>query len=205
MHFGDWLKTKRVALGISLDELAVRSGRSKNYLSVIERNAPHHKTGTPPTPSSAVLDAIARGLALPAHEVRGAWARLGNGGTPSSVPPLPPSGLAFEDLQALFSSLEEADQEEMVAYAQFRALRRAPGPLATAKGPTSSEGTLCVGCTGEMYLRLDRESGALYTHDGQRVTSREDLLEIAALLIAQVTRMELDERSGDEMPEQALP
>jgi transcriptional regulator with XRE-family HTH domain len=197
LHFGNWLKTRRAHLGISLEELAERSKRSKNYLSVIERNAPHYRTGTLPNPSNAVFEDIARGLGLPGLEVRDAWARLGNGNQEDAETSLPESEPEFEHLKALYSDMEEADREEMMAYAQFRVLRRNPQSAFLPSGFPSSA---CEADAGGTCLRVEVETGSVYTCEGKRVTDREELLEIAAMIKAQVTQLEIEASQGGKAP-----
>ena len=66
--FGDWLRHKRKAAGMTLEELSEKAGCSTNYLSILERNKPHHQTGALPEPSYEIVEAIA--LALPGSPVR---------------------------------------------------------------------------------------------------------------------------------------
>jgi len=197
LHFGNWLRTKRTLLHISLKELAAQSGCSKNYLSVIERNAPHYRTGTLPNPSNAVFEGIARGLGLPVLEVRDAWARLGNGNQEDAETSLPESEPGFEHLKALYSGMEEEDREEMMAYAQFRVLRRNPQSAYLPSESPSSAGKADAGGT---CLRIEVETGSVYTCEGKRVIDREELLEIAAMIKAQVTQLEIEASQGGKAP-----
>lgn len=64
MSFGTWLYDKRKAANKSQDELAELAGCSKNYISILERNAPHTATGALPTPSRRVVIAIADALGV---------------------------------------------------------------------------------------------------------------------------------------------
>ena len=69
MDFGEWLKEQRLNARLSLEELAERVGCSRNYLSVLERNTPHHKTGALPNPSPEILRGIATGLDISPRQV----------------------------------------------------------------------------------------------------------------------------------------
>ena len=195
MHFGNWLKTKRTLLHISLRELSEVSGCSKNYLSVIERNIPHHRTGCLPNPSNAVFKGIAHGLGLPIQEVRNAWAILGNGSQGGKETLLPEQDPQLEQLKALYTDMEETDREEIMAYAQFRAIRRDP-QSASVLAAFLSSGDLAG--AGGSSLRVDMVSGSVYTVEGQRVTDRKELLEAAAMIKAQVTLLEIETSQGKE-------
>jgi transcriptional regulator with XRE-family HTH domain len=65
MTFGAWLRETRRKARMTLEELAEKADCSKNYLSVLERNAPHHKTGALPQPSRKIVTAIALALGEP--------------------------------------------------------------------------------------------------------------------------------------------
>lgn len=68
MTFGAWLRQRRKAAGMTLEELSEKAGCSTNYLSILERNKPHHQTGALPEPSYEIVESIA--LALPGSPVR---------------------------------------------------------------------------------------------------------------------------------------
>jgi len=62
MTFGRWLHNKRREAFMSMDDLSDKSGCSKNYISVIEREIPSSRTGRPPRPSRDVAIALAKGV-----------------------------------------------------------------------------------------------------------------------------------------------
>src|ERR1700730_844835 len=70
MIFPDWLSEKRKEAGLTQAELAERAGASKQYISNLERNAPHPETGAHPRPKVEIVDAIARALGAPVHQAR---------------------------------------------------------------------------------------------------------------------------------------
>lgn len=70
--FGEWLRGKRKAAGLSLQLVAERAGVSKGYLSNLERNAPHTVSGATPRPSLEAVDAIANAVGAPLAEARDA-------------------------------------------------------------------------------------------------------------------------------------
>ena len=58
MTLGDIIKEYRVSHGLSQDVIAERSGLSKAYISILERNR-NPKTGEPPIASPKTINAIA--------------------------------------------------------------------------------------------------------------------------------------------------
>lgn len=60
--FSDWLKKARRASNLTLQELGELSGVSHNYISILERNLPHHKTGKVYKPSRVVVIKLANAL-----------------------------------------------------------------------------------------------------------------------------------------------
>lgn len=73
--FGDWLREKRAAAGLSLQNIADRmaqsgTGLSKQRLSDIENNKPRTKGGRPPRLTEQQVDAIANAVFAPVDEAR---------------------------------------------------------------------------------------------------------------------------------------
>jgi transcriptional regulator with XRE-family HTH domain len=110
MIFPDWLQEKRKEAGLTQAELAERAGASKQYISNLERNAPHPETGAHPRPKVEIVDAIARALGAPLHQ-----ARLAAGyAAPDET--LSRGMLLDAEIEAMFrdyQSLSEEDKEEL--------------------------------------------------------------------------------------------
>jgi transcriptional regulator with XRE-family HTH domain len=68
--FGDWLKNKRVARGLSQTNLAGRSGVTKGYISNLERNIRQPISNELVKPSPAVVDKLAKALDASTTEAR---------------------------------------------------------------------------------------------------------------------------------------
>jgi transcriptional regulator with XRE-family HTH domain len=73
--FGDWLREKRDAAGLSLQHVADRMTHSgypisKQRLHDIENNKPRTKGGRPPRPTELQVDAIAAAVFAPVDEAR---------------------------------------------------------------------------------------------------------------------------------------
>jgi len=73
--FGDWLREKRAAAGLSLQAVADRmtvAGHpiSKQRLNDIENNKPRTKGGRPPRPTENQVEAIAKAVFVPIEEAR---------------------------------------------------------------------------------------------------------------------------------------
>lgn len=66
--FGEWLLRTRKKQGLTQAQLADRIGVSKQYISTLERDAPHGVTEARPTPSAKVVKKIATGLDAPESE-----------------------------------------------------------------------------------------------------------------------------------------
>lgn len=62
MTFGQWLYSARTAAKFSQEELAEAAGCSKNYISALERDLPHHKTGRPSIPTPDLVRSLAIAL-----------------------------------------------------------------------------------------------------------------------------------------------
>jgi|SRR5690606_4835298 len=96
MTFGDWLRLHRKRKYLTIEDLAKKVGRSKQYISVLEREEPHALTGKPVKPSEDVVEALAAALGTDLDE-----ARLAAGYAPlKEVPAI------FHE----FEDLSEADQ-----------------------------------------------------------------------------------------------
>lgn len=70
MTFGEWLLRKRTSRvpKMSQEELGNRAGCSTNYISVLENNTPHSKTGALPSPTREKVKAIIAALELSKKE-----------------------------------------------------------------------------------------------------------------------------------------
>lgn len=66
--YGQWIKQTREKLGLKGKDLAARAKVSKQYISSLERNAPHGITGAAPRPSLKVVKALAEALQVPESE-----------------------------------------------------------------------------------------------------------------------------------------
>jgi len=66
--FGEWLVRTRKKQGLTQLQLASRVGVTKQYISNLERDAPHGISGARPTPSAKVVKKIATGLDVPESE-----------------------------------------------------------------------------------------------------------------------------------------
>ncbi len=112
--FGDWLREKRVAARLSLQDLADRIGVSKQRLSDIENKKLRTKGGQLPKLREDKVDELAKALFVPIEE-----ARLAAGLSPHK-----PNEQSLQRTQIL-SYLEElpADQQE-AAFVMIEALWR---------------------------------------------------------------------------------
>ena len=61
MTLGEIIKNYRLEHGLSQDDIANRSGLSKSYISILERNR-NPKTGEPPIASLKTINAIAKAI-----------------------------------------------------------------------------------------------------------------------------------------------
>jgi transcriptional regulator with XRE-family HTH domain len=68
--FGKWLHDKRLDARLSLESLAGKAKVSKQYLSVLERAAPHALTGKPVTPKPELVERLAKALDADIDEAR---------------------------------------------------------------------------------------------------------------------------------------
>jgi transcriptional regulator with XRE-family HTH domain len=68
--FGRWLLEKRQAAGLSQQQVADRAKVSKQYVSNLERSAPHPVSKALPKPSLAKVDALAGAVGAPLAEAR---------------------------------------------------------------------------------------------------------------------------------------
>ena len=66
--FGQWLKKTRISRGLNQEQLATLASVSKQYVSTLEREAPHGITGASPTPKIKTVRALATALAVPESE-----------------------------------------------------------------------------------------------------------------------------------------
>lgn len=62
MRFGDWLRQRRLELGLRQADVAKRAGVSLSYISAIERGERHHLSDSPTLPKREVVIAIANAL-----------------------------------------------------------------------------------------------------------------------------------------------
>lgn len=71
-HFGSILKSKRLARGLTQDQLVERCGNllSKSYLSLLEKGRTRKKDGMPVKPAPAIVDALAEALGESKNEFR---------------------------------------------------------------------------------------------------------------------------------------
>lgn len=105
--FGQWLRRNRKDRGLSQEELGKRVGRTKQYISGLERAAPHPNTGKPAqvTPDGAKL--LAKHLNLPPEEAMraaGFYPSPANGDDPRRL-----------RLVAYFDGLTEEDRDRALA------------------------------------------------------------------------------------------
>lgn len=103
--FGKWLAEKRKESGLTQPELARLAKTSKQYISGLERSAPHPITGALPQPTVKKVDAIAKALGAPLNEARLAagYAPL-NGAMPSSS--------MVEEIGVMFYGIEDLPPEK---------------------------------------------------------------------------------------------
>lgn len=66
--YGQWLKETRLRRGLKQEEVAKLAGVSKQYISTLEREAPHGTTGAPPKPKLETVKALATALKVPESE-----------------------------------------------------------------------------------------------------------------------------------------
>lgn len=69
-HFGEWVRRWRKAKGLTQQELADMVGKTKSYISNIERNEPNPTTNAPIRPRVEVVDKIGKALSKTAAEAR---------------------------------------------------------------------------------------------------------------------------------------
>lgn len=108
MKLGAEIRTRRKALGLTLDDLAERSGLSPHYLSTLENE---HRD-----PRLSTITAVAKALRVPLAELLG----------PSAAP------AAAQRIGPLFERLPPEAQEALVALAQMLVV--APGRKGRARG-----------------------------------------------------------------------
>lgn len=109
--FGETLKRWREEADLTQEELAARIGKTKSYISNIERAQPHPQSGAPPKPSLEVIDGLAKALGKTATAVRDAAGY----GLPKREA-LPVDTDDDEDVAALFyeyDKLTKQDKKEM--------------------------------------------------------------------------------------------
>lgn len=63
MNLGELIKEYRNKNGLTMDSFAEKSGLSKSYISVLEKNR-HPKTGLPIEPSLQVIKKVAKGMGI---------------------------------------------------------------------------------------------------------------------------------------------
>lgn len=61
-NFGEWLRAKRIDLGLKQADVARRAGVSVSYVSTLERSQPHSTTGARLTPERSKLTALAKAV-----------------------------------------------------------------------------------------------------------------------------------------------
>lgn len=61
-NFAEWLRSARRKAHLTMEVLARKIGKSKQYISVLERGEPHVLTGKPVTPKKAVVESLASAL-----------------------------------------------------------------------------------------------------------------------------------------------
>ena len=61
-NFAEWLKDARKEARLTMEKLGDLVGKSKQYISVLERGEPHALTNKPVTPSREVVIALAKAL-----------------------------------------------------------------------------------------------------------------------------------------------
>jgi transcriptional regulator with XRE-family HTH domain len=69
-EFGAWLRQKREELRLSVTELALRAGLSKQYVSLLERGEKHLLTNKPTQPALDKVERLARVLEVDPAEAR---------------------------------------------------------------------------------------------------------------------------------------
>jgi transcriptional regulator with XRE-family HTH domain len=109
MTFGDYLLEKRKTRKLSQEDLAADAGLSRNYISVIERNQPHHITGAEPQPSRETVKRLAAALGVPDAEALNAAGY--SGATIES------NNDNFPRLKAFYDELPPDGQDELVEIA----------------------------------------------------------------------------------------
>ena len=102
--FGDWLRQKRIAANLSLEDVAARAGISKQRLSDIENNKRRTKGGQLPKLREDKLEAVARAVFATVEEARLAAGLSARGPTETD--------LQTTRLISYFSELSE-DQKDM--------------------------------------------------------------------------------------------
>jgi len=68
--FGEWLRERRQAAGLSLQDVADRADLTKQTLSTLERDMPRTAQGRAPRPHEETVDAIAQAVGAPIAEAR---------------------------------------------------------------------------------------------------------------------------------------
>lgn len=68
--FGQWLRANRRRLGLSQEEVGESIGRTKGYISTLERNYSASKSGDPVRPDVKDVEKLARVLRVPINEAR---------------------------------------------------------------------------------------------------------------------------------------
>lgn len=104
---GAWLREKRLAAGLSLQDVADRAGVSKQYVNTIEREVPHPESKGKPRPTQKVVDGLAKAVGAPIAE-----ARLIAGYAP---PETGPADVAQSRLLFYFNDLAEPARSDALA------------------------------------------------------------------------------------------
>ena len=105
--FGEYLKRIRAAGGLSIPELARRSGVSAPYISRIE-------SGWRSTPKPAIIEKLALALRVPADEM---LRKAGYGSLAASIAGQDPRARVFLRASA---DLTQAQLDEILEYIEFR-------------------------------------------------------------------------------------
>lgn len=115
MTLGEIIRTYRSEHSMSMDAFAERSGMSKPYISILEKNQ-HPKTGKPVIPSITMISKAAAGMGMDFDDL---FAMI-DGDVRIDPRPIKPAELTQDelDLLAAYRAASESDKD-----AAFRVLR----------------------------------------------------------------------------------
>lgn len=153
--FSEWLQKKRDERRMSQESVARAAGVSKQYISNLERNAPHPITGAPPMPTLRKVDAIADAL-----QVSRAEARMAAGYAPPDEGDTKPINFELERLGSYYRELPRECQLDVLALTEALWRRRSlEGRAERVAASKTGKHTVEVVRPGKEKPRQKRKSG----------------------------------------------